>query len=157
MQFIDLYTPGTISTQEFLSNLRADYSRRVTFVARHLPTNDQAYLGATALEAADRQGCFLSFLEAITLGPDAQELPRLHSHITMDTYLAVAHELGLDSEQFEADMQSSEVFALIDSDRIEATRVGITRAPALILLDDQNRNTLTSLEDFREAVRLVTS
>lgn len=82
VQFIDLHAPGTISIQEFLSNLRADYSRRVTFVARHLPTSDQAHMGATALEAADRQGCFLPFLEAITLGPDAQELPRLHTSVT---------------------------------------------------------------------------
>ncbi|MHA7241360.1 DsbA family protein [Arthrobacter sp. TMS1-12-1] len=157
VQFIDLYTPGTISVQEFLSNLRTDYSRRVTFVARHLPTNDQAYLGATALEAADRQGCFLPFLEAITLGPDAQELPRMHTRVTTDTYLAVARELGLNSTRFEADMRSSDVQSLIEADRLEAARVGVTRAPALILLDDQNQNTLTSLNDFREAVRLVAS
>lgn len=157
VQFIDLYTPGTISIQEFLSNLRTDYSRRVTFVARHLPTNDQARLGAAALEAADRQGCFLPFLEAITLGPDAQELPRMHSRVTVDSYLRVARELGLDSERFETDMQSSDVQSLIDADRLEAARVGVTRAPALILLDDQNHNALTSLDDFREAVRLIAS
>ncbi|WDF35027.1 thioredoxin domain-containing protein (plasmid) [Arthrobacter agilis] len=157
VQFIDLYAPGTISIQEFLSNLRADYSRRVTFVARHLPTSDQAHLGATALEAADRQGCFLPFLEAITLGPDAQELPRLHSSVTMDTYLGVARELGLDSGRFEADMRSSDVQSLIEADRVEAAGVGVTRAPALILLDDQNHSALTSLDDFREAVRLAAS
>ncbi len=155
VQFIDLYAPGTISTQEFLSNLRVDYSRRVTFAARHLPTSGQARLGAKALEAADRQNCFLPFLEAITLSPEAQELPRLHTPLTRDAYISVARELGLDSERFEADMQSPEVSALIDADRTEAARVGVTRAPALILLDDQNTNALTSLEDFREAVRLA--
>ncbi|MEG9250180.1 thioredoxin domain-containing protein [Arthrobacter sp. Soc17.1.1.1] len=157
VQFIDLYAPGTISIQEFLSNLRADYSRRVTFVARHLPSNEQAHLGATALEAAERQGCFLPFLEAITLSPDAQELPRLYTPATVDTYLGVARELGLDSARFEADMRSPEVQSLIEADRIEAAGVGVTRAPALILLDDQNHNALTSLDDFREAVRLVAS
>ena len=157
VQYIDLYAPGTISVQEFLSNRRTDYSRRVTFVARHLPTNDQARLGATALEAADRQDCFLPFLEAITLGPDAQELPRLNQPITIDTYLAVARDLGLDSERFEADMLSSEVHSQIEADRREAALVGVMRAPALILLDDQSHSALTSLEDFREAVRLVTS
>ena len=157
VQFIDLHAPGTISIQEFLLNLRTDYSRRVTFVARHLPTNDQARLGAAALEAADRQGCFLPFLEAITLGPDAQEFPRLHTSVTTDTYLAVARELGLDSTRFEADLQSSDVQSLIEADRVEAARVGVTRAPALILLDDQRHSALTSLDDFREAVRLVAS
>ena len=155
VQFIDLYAPGTISTQEFLSNLQVDYSRRVTFVARHLPTSDQARLGAKALEAADRQNCFLPFLEKITLGPEAQEFPRLHTRVTMDAFVSVARELGLDSRRFEADMQSSEVRARIEADRIEAARVGVTRAPALILLDDQNHNALTSLDDFREAVRLA--
>lgn len=157
VQYIDLYAPGNISVQEFLSDLRTDYMRRVTFVARHLPTTDQARLGATALEAADRQDCFLSFLEAITLGSDAQELPRLNQQITTDTYLAVARDLGLDEERFEADMRSSEVASLIEADRIEAARVGISRAPALILLDDQNDRPLNSLQDFREAVRLITS
>lgn len=157
VQFIDLYAPGTISVQEFLSNLRADYSRRITFVARHLPSNDQALLGAAALEAADRQGCLFPFLEALTLDADAQELPRMHTRLTIDTYVAVARELGLNTGRFEADMTSTEVRSRIEADRAEATRVGVSRAPALILLDDQNHNALTSLEDFREAVRLVAS
>lgn len=157
VQFIDLYAPGTISVQEFLSNLRTDYSRRVTFVARHLPSNDQALLGAAALEAAERQGCFLPFLEALTLDEDAQELPRMRIRVTMDTYVAIARELGLNAGRFEADMTSTEVQSLIEADRAEATRAGVSRAPALILLDDQNHNALTSLEDFREAVRLIAS
>lgn len=155
VQFIDLYSPGTISVQEFLANLRTDYSRRVTFVTRHLPTTDDAYLAASALEAADRQGYFIQYLEALTLDPEAQERPRLHASITADTYLMIARELGLNGDRFEADMNSEQVRTLIDSDKAEAAHAGVTRAPALILLDDQNHNTLTSLQDFREAVRLV--
>lgn len=157
VQFIDLYAPRTRAIEEFLSNLRTDYSRRITFVARHLPSNDQAILGAAALEAADRQGCFLPFLEALTLDADAQNIPRTHTHITMNTYLTVARELGLDIDRFEADMTSTEVQSLIEADRREAERVGVTRAPALILLDDHNHNALKSLEEFREAVRVVAS
>ncbi|MUK02204.1 thioredoxin domain-containing protein [Vibrio cholerae] len=155
VQYIDLFAPGTLPVQEFLSNLRTDYSRRVTFVARHLPSDKQAHLGAAALEAADRQGRFIPFLEALTLNRGTQGRLTQHAAATVDTYLAIARDLRLDTDRFATDMGSSEVQELIEADRQEAVRAGVSRAPALILLDDQNHNALTSLDDFREAVRLV--
>lgn len=79
------------------------------------------------------------------------------TRVTIDTYVAVARELGLNAGRFEADTTSTEVRSLNKADQAEATRVGASRALVLILVDDQSHNALTSLENFRDAVRLVAS
>ena len=73
----------------------------------------------------------------------------------MNEYVGVARELGLDEEQFTRDMTDTATTTAIATDRAEATRAGITRAPALVLLDDQDHKNLTSLQDFRRAVEAV--
>ncbi|MHA7241432.1 DsbA family protein [Arthrobacter sp. TMS1-12-1] len=167
VQFIDITAPGTTPIQEFLVELRQDFSERITFVARHFPSSDHAHLGAAALEAADRQGHFAPFLQVLTTRSaptdhKAETSPSAVSgtHVAgvpdgVNEYVRVARELGLDEGQFTRDMADTATATTITADRAEATRAGITRAPALVLLDDQNHKNLTSLQDFRRAVEAV--
>ncbi len=165
---MDFYVPGAAQTQKFLTELHRDFSERITFVIRHFPMSDHSRLGAAALEAADRQRCAMPFLEAITQGSAGREkdVPYVSSSATLTSggvgdpretgeYADIAGRLGMDEKQFASDMESAATAAMIDADLAEATRAGVTRAPALVLLDGQDHNTLTSLEDFRRAVEVA--
>ena len=177
VHFIDVSAPGAAHTEEFLAALRRDFSERITFATRHFPASDDGRKGATALEAADRQGQLIPYLEALTLdigqgieeeikggnegsgSNRSRELPegQAHSWNEPGRYEELAGRLGLDTEQFARDMNDASTTAAIEADQANASRVGLTRAPALVLLDDRDDNTLTSLADFRRAVEHAAS
>jgi hypothetical protein len=175
VQYIDISVSKSTPIQTFVMELRRDFSDRITFVTRHFPTSDQGRVGAAALEAADRQGRFIPFLENLTAEPagradkvrsarpasstasppgtsaaSSARTPR--ESVGARDYVKVARRLGMDGGEFARTMADPVTAAAIDADRAEASRAGITRAPALVLLDDQDHDVLTSLEDFRRAV-----
>jgi hypothetical protein len=179
VQFINIAAPGTTAIQDFVTDLRRDFSEHITFVARHFPTNDQARLAAAAIEAADRQGHLIPFLEHLiteSASSQAGRVPAAHSGLPATTpaqlsagpligspegtvadvesryYAEMARRLGMDGDEFTRVMVDPTTAAIIDADCAEADRAGITRAPSLILLDGQDHNALTTLQDFRLAV-----
>ena len=66
----------------------------------------------------------------------------------IDVFRTYAEELGLDLEQYDADVESAEVFDVIDAQTDGGNSLGVTGTPTFFINDDQIP-TPRNLEDFR--------
>ncbi|WP_010202165.1 DsbA family protein [Salinibacterium sp. PAMC 21357] len=82
-----------------------------------------------AAHAAGLQSQFWQFHDALYRG--GVHLPE--AELTTDALVALATELGLDAEQFAADMDSPAVVETINMRAAEARQIGVTGTPTFIL------------------------
>ncbi|MPV49235.1 thioredoxin domain-containing protein [Pseudactinotalea sp. HY160] len=97
------------------------------YVWRHAPLTEQhpnALAGAEASEAAARQGKFFEFERSLFADQDHQ----LPSDI-----VRLAHELGLDVDRFERDLESAEVTPRVRDDVLDAEAMAITSIPTFFI------------------------
>ncbi|MHA7284417.1 DsbA family protein [Arthrobacter sp. TMS2-4] len=154
VQFIDAGAPEAASVQKFVAELRQEFGDRISFAARHLPATEPSRIVSAALEAADRQGKFDDFLDALlapTGRPAAAEVGG-GPGTSVEKLQRIACELEVDLQQFTADMESPSTAAVLAEDRKDAAAMGITRAPSFLLLDGRHHNIITSRENFHVAV-----
>lgn len=107
--------------------IRRQLGDRVRYVWRHAPLtryHPNALAAAEASEAAALQGKFFEFERAL-FADQEQQLP---SHI-----IRRAQELGLDIEQFEADLTSPDVAARVRDDMLDAEAMDITAVPTFFV------------------------
>ncbi|MEM7172077.1 MAG: DsbA family protein [Pseudomonadota bacterium] len=82
--------------------------------------------GARAALAADKQGKYEDFHFALMDRP---------GNMSQDHIMAIAQEVGLDTDQLAEDMESEEIAQAIDYNHQVAQRLGIGGTPALIVGD----------------------
>ncbi len=92
------------------------------------PVSQQA---AQAAYAASLQGKYLEYHDALFEGGEKRPAEELSA----EALTAVAAEVGLDVERFEADLASPEVAAAVQANIDEATSLGIFSTPAFLLGD----------------------
>ena len=96
---------------------------------------DFPYLGAESTTAAQAgraagaQDSFWAFHDAMY----ADQLPPNSGQLDEDHVAAIAQELGLDVEQFRADMRSEETQAAIADDFAQGQAIGVTGTPAFVI------------------------
>jgi protein-disulfide isomerase len=91
--------------------------------------------------AAERQGKFWEFHDKLY-----ENYNRLNSQKIQD----ISRALGLDAAKFETDRGDSNFTAMIDRDRSEGLRAGVTGTPAVFLNGKLLRN--RRLADFQAAI-----
>lgn len=136
-----------------LAKVEEDYGEQLRVVFRHYPLrkHEHGVLAARAAEAAGLQGQFWEMHDLLfqnssrwtkgvdTVGPDASPSRRLQSTIlamemeVRDVFYSYAARLKLDVERFKTDLDSDEVKARVESDRVHADTLGIDRTPTLYL------------------------
>lgn len=100
---------------------------RLRYVWRHAPLtrfHPNALAAAEASEAASLQGRFFEFERSLFADQENQ----LPSHI-----IRRAQELGLDVEQFQSDLRSAAVAALVRDDMLDAEAMDITAVPTFFV------------------------
>lgn len=107
----------------------------IRFVYRHLPLNtihDKADITARAAEAAGLQGQFFEYHDLLyERAAEWGSLPGEDGvRATLSEYAA---ELGLDVEQFEADLDSPEIVAKLQAAYETALALGLRSTPTVIL------------------------
>ncbi len=93
-------------------------------VFRHAPMDDMGEQVARAAIAADEQGKFFDFVDA--LYEDGGVAPQ-------DEWARVAEEAGLDGDRWEQDRRSPLVDAVLEHDAIHAEEVGVVQAPTFFI------------------------
>jgi protein-disulfide isomerase len=129
---------GRITVVEFY-DVRCPYCRRmlptmasllranpdVRLVYKDLPVLGPAsVLGARALLAAQKQGAYLPFHDAIMAGP---------ADVTEDSLREMAGKLGLNWERLQADMKSPDVLARIDANLAMARKLELQGTPVYVV------------------------
>ncbi|NYE02761.1 protein-disulfide isomerase [Kineosphaera limosa] len=127
VEYFDYECPFCSSTTGIGQDLLDHFGDRVRFVARHLPVRDMhphAERAAVVSEAAARQGKF--FKMHIKLFENQHDLSE-------ETYRRLAAELGLDLEQFEADLADESLVELVALHEQSALASGARGTPTFFL------------------------
>jgi len=106
----------------------------VRFVYRHYPLtsiHNNARLAAQAAEAAGQQEKFWEMYDQLYDGQDAWS--DLSSSAAKAKFIEYAGDLGLDTTQFEADLESSAVEQAVSDDVASARSINAPGTPTLIL------------------------
>jgi len=126
IEYVNYQCPDVRGAEPLLAKLREEAGDRLRFEVRHLPLakHARAMPAAEAAEAAGAQGAFWAMHGRLLTPPLALE---------DDDLLGYAEELGLDTEQFAADLESHRHAAAIAADLVSAAQANATTTPTLIV------------------------
>lgn len=126
IEYVNYQCPDVRGAEQRLAQLRADAGDRLRFEVRHLPLakHARALPAAEAAEAAGAQGAFWAMHDRLLKPPLALE---------DDDLLGYAEELGLDTAQFAADLESHRHAAAVEADLASAAAANAVTTPTLIM------------------------
>ena len=127
VEYFDFECPFCARTTGMWRDLRDHFGDRVRYVVRHLPQEDahpRALLAAVASEAAARQGRFWEMHDLLFAHQSRLEAEDLRGY---------AEELGLDLEQFDADLADDALHALVQDHTVSAAASGARGTPTFFL------------------------
>ncbi|GAA4722713.1 Na+/H+ antiporter NhaA [Isoptericola chiayiensis] len=128
VEYLDFECPFCMRATGMWRELQAELDGRVRYVVRHLPLDDvhpHARLAAVAAEAAARQGRFWEMHDVLFENQTALEAEDLRAY---------AASLGLDAEQFEADLADDALHARV-ADHAESARASGAQGTPTFFLD----------------------
>ncbi|SFB38083.1 Protein-disulfide isomerase [Nocardioides alpinus] len=128
VEFLDFECEACGAAYPIVEDLREKYAGEVTFVIRYFPLPGHSNSGnaARAVEAAARQG----ELEAMySLMYETQKEWGESQESKEDLFRTYAEDLGLDMDQYDADVTSEEVGARVDSDVADGESLGVAGTP----------------------------
>ncbi len=139
VEFSDFQCPFCDRVLPTLQQVRKEYGDQVQFVFKHLPLriHPKAPAAHAAAEAAHRQGKFWEMHDAIFAN---------QHEMSPERYEQYAQELGLDLEQFKADVASESVKKRVEADSSEAASLGVTGTPSFFI----NGRYLSGAQPFGE-------
>ena len=151
VEYLDFECGACGSYYPVIKQLEGEFGDRVTFVARYFPLQGHrnGLTAALAAEAAGRQGKFwemhdLLFSRQKEWGNKAVQTP--------EVFEGYAAELGLNMEQYRADVASSEVRARVERDLTEGRAAGVNSTPSFYLNGQKIQNP-ASAEAFRQILQ----
>lgn len=150
VEFLDFECEACGAFYPYVEDLREEYGDRVTFAFRYfpLPGHGNSVNAAVAVEAASRQGQ----LEAMytRLFETQIEWGERGAESQAPLFRQYALELGLDLDQYDADVADETVRDRVESDFQDGIALGVQSTPTFFLNDV--RLDLTSLDGLRSAV-----
>jgi protein-disulfide isomerase len=127
IEFSDLQCPACKSAHPTVQRLKDTYGDQIGFQYYHFPLrpiHSFAQKAAEATECANDQGAFWEFIDAaFANSPDLRK-----SNLN-----AIAGQLGLDTELFEACLASGEKFDEVDKDYDYGVQSGVTGTPTFFI------------------------
>jgi protein-disulfide isomerase len=126
VELIDFQCPYCAKAHAELLELREKHGDDVQYVVRHVPLeiHTAAKGAAKASVAASKQGKFWPYHDAIF----AHE-----GGLDRDAFLKIAADLGLDLEQFKADLDSTAVSQAVDDDLRFSLKLGVVATPGFFV------------------------
>jgi len=120
------------------------YPDDVKIVFKHfpLPFHQQAMQAALASMAAEKQGRFWEYHDALFQNQD---------RLSESSYMEIAKNLGLDLKQFSLDMMRPSIRSKIEEDISDAKKAGISGTPSIFVngrfVKKRNLDTISKLID----------
>jgi cyclophilin family peptidyl-prolyl cis-trans isomerase/protein-disulfide isomerase len=162
IEYTDYFCPHCASIASAADHLLDAFPEDIQFVHRHFPLNgdpnSRNQLAVRAAEAAGMQGDFFEY--HLLLMERQSELSPLQGDDLRAKYVEYAAELGLDTDQFEADLDSPETAARAKAAYEEAIAMGLQGTPTVFVNGQQlNPQALTAPDEqwatFIEGQRLI--
>jgi protein-disulfide isomerase len=149
--FSDLQCPQCARYEPMVQAIRGEYGDKVRMILRHYPLkeHEHAYLASCAAEAAANQGKFWDMVARLYKTQWIWGKAPAPRAILMEQ----AKQLGMDTDQFEKDMDGSEVQNRIDADQDHAQAVGVKGVPAVVINGYNVPNSEFNEDGFRAAIK----
>ncbi len=147
VEFLDFECEACGAAHPVIKDLREKYGDRVTFVVRYMPLHDNSMNAALAAEAAAEQGEFEAMHDRLF---ETQTEWSHQETSQMETFTGYAKELGLDMEQFRADVEDPALTERIEQSKQDALDLGVTGTPTFFL--DGEKLEPTTVADFEAAL-----
>jgi cyclophilin family peptidyl-prolyl cis-trans isomerase/protein-disulfide isomerase len=136
IEYSELQCPYCSEFEPVVTELAETYGEEVRIVFRHFPLtsiHDKAMLGAQAMEAAGNQdSAKFNEIKNVLFEKQAE-----WSALSVEEFEALvieeAEALGLDMDQFTADLTSAETIAVVEALRDGALEVGINGTPTVLV------------------------
>lgn len=155
VEFADFQCPGCATVAPILRAMAE--ANEMTLVYRHFPLDTihaNANAAARAAEAADRQGAFFAFGDALYARQAAWSNLGVAE---ADAYFAaLAAELGLDVDAWRADYTGADVRADVEADAAAARRLNLPGTPTIYVGADRYEGEL-SAAGLRSAIAAAAS
>jgi protein-disulfide isomerase len=149
--FSDLQCPQCARYEPMVKGLKTEFGDKVRIVLRHFPlkAHEHALIAAYAAEAAANQGHFWQMAEALY----RTQWMWARAPAPQSIFKDQAKELGLDIDQFEKDMESSECHERIAADEAHGQSIGVKTAPSVVINGYNIPNSDFSENGFRAAIK----
>lgn len=148
-EYGDFQCPACKSYHPLLQELKSQYGDRVAFQFRHYPLTQihpNAFIGSRAAEAAGKQG---KFFEMHDLLYENQESWSSGSN-PQAALEGFAQQLGLNLDQFKADMNNAAVAASINADVKAGQSLGANSTPTFAINGRKLDQNPRSVDDFKK-------
>ena len=140
VEFLDYQCPACSSFyNNITSKIEKDYADRITFVPRNFPLDSHplAQLAARSAEAAGKQDKFAEMYHQLYDNWDqwAVEGQSMRANIREATqqFEQYAADIGLDVEQFRADLDSDDVRMRVERDMADGEKLGVDSTPTFFI------------------------
>lgn len=155
LEYGDFECPGCESFYPVIKQLQAEYGDDVAFQFRNfpLPNHQNAYAAHRAAEAANKQGKFFEMHDLLF-----ENQKTWHAQAGISTAQAAqifegyASQLGLNLEQFKADVASEEVSAIINADIKTGKDYGFSGTPSFVINGKKLETLPKTPEDFKKLI-----
>lgn len=144
IEFSDMQCPFCARQVEVLKQLVAAYPGKVSWYFKSFPLSfhPDSPLAHRALLAANAQGKFWEMHDQIFANQKS---------IKRNDMIRYAAEIGLDIARFNTDLDNNALQAMIDKDRLEGERLGVSGTPSLFV----NGRPLTGVRTFAELQSVI--
>lgn len=135
-EYADFQCPACVGFAQFTEFIMENFPDMVKMVFRHLPLpsiHDKAFISGMAGEAAGAQGLFFEMHDF--LYASQSEWSGLSEEEFIDWVIPQAGNLGLDVDQFEADLNDTEKRAWLEEITEERLNMGMRYTPFVIVND----------------------
>lgn len=132
VEFSDFQCPACKAARLVVDQILESYEGQVRFIYRHYPLisiHANAEEAARAAEAAHMQGKFFEYHDMLFDKQDSWSSERNPEAI----FVEYARDLGLDTDQFSEDYQSSEVRDVVQNDLVMASSLKLQGTPTFFL------------------------
>jgi len=139
-EFSDFQCPACRAAVPVVKGIVNKYKNQIKFIYRHFPLlkiHPRAYDAALASECANDQGKFWQYHDLLFANQPNFKRSQLMEY---------ARELGLDSEQFSACLQSRARRQIVDADLQKARELNLNSTPTFIVNGQIIRNWSSELE-----------
>jgi protein-disulfide isomerase len=148
VEFSDYQCPACAALHPIVKDTLKRTGDYVQFQQRHyiIPGHNKARIAARAAEAAGRQGKFFDMTDIMFTGQNTW-IDQLPSDFRT-TVIGYARALTLNLDQFQADLDASDVDRMIDTDVRDANNYGITGTPMFVVNGKMLTRVPRSVDEF---------
>lgn len=130
VEFLDPECESCRAMHPILKNILKDYEGKLRYIVRYMPYHQNSKLAATWLEATREQNKYWESLDALL---ESQPQWALHHDPRPDLIPSILEKVGVNIEQAKLKMESSNFEELINQDKEDGMKLGVTGTPSFFV------------------------